>query len=157
MHTIDETDLKILDLLQENARIRRNDLAEKVGLTIPAVSDRLRKLEEKGLITGYRTHLDFKIAGYDILAFIYIYTESSKYYSNIIHKVMDEPEILECHAITGEGSHLLKVLTQNTSTLEKLLSRIQAWPGITGTKTNIVLSSIKTKQNIKVIINSERK
>lgn len=150
MHYLDEIDLQILELLQNNARIKRSALAEKVDLTIPAVSDRINKLEEKGLIKRYTAQIDFKKAGYDVTAFIFVFMESSKYYHSFTQKAMNEPEILECHSITGEGSHLLKVVTENTSTLEKILSKIQAWPGVTGTKTNVVLSTIKDFQIIKV-------
>lgn len=153
MHTIDEIDLKILDILQENARTRRSVLAEKVNLTIPAVSERLRKLEERGLIKKYRAILDLKASGYDVTAFIFVFMESSKYYNTFTEKAAEEPQILECHSITGEGSHLLKVVTENTSALEKILSKIQAWPGVKGTKTNVVLSTLKETQKVKVIIN----
>ncbi len=150
MHQIDEIDLKLLEYLQENARIKRNELAEKVNLTIPAVGERIKKLEEKGLIKRYTTKLNYKQAGYDVTAFIFVFMESSKYYHSFTQRAMHEPEILECHSITGEGSHILKVVTENTSSLEKILSKIQAWPGVTGTKTNVVLSTIKDFQIIKV-------
>lgn len=150
MHQLDEIDLQIIELLQTNARVKRSELAEKVNLTVPAVSERINKLEEKGLIKRYTAQLDFKKAGYDVTAFIFVFMESSKYYNAFTQKAMNEPEILECHSITGEGSHILKVVTENTSSLEKILSKIQAWPGVTGTKTNVVLSTIKDFQIIKV-------
>ncbi len=150
MHYLDEIDLQIIELLQNNARIKRSALAEKVDLTVPAVSERINKLEEKGLIKRYTAQIDFKKAGYDVTAFIFVFMESSKYYHSFTQKALNEPEILECHSITGEGSHILKVVTENTSTLEKILSKIQAWPGVTGTKTNVVLSTIKDFQIIKV-------
>ncbi len=150
MHQLDSIDLQIVELLQENSRIKVSELAEQVNLTFPAVSDRIKKLEEKGLIKRYTTQVDFKMAGYDVTAFIFVFMESSKYYHSFTQKAMHEPEILECHSITGEGSHILKVVTENTSSLEKILSKIQAWPGVTGTKTNVVLSTIKDFQVIKV-------
>jgi Lrp/AsnC family leucine-responsive transcriptional regulator len=150
MHTIDDIDIQIINLLQENARTKRNTIAEKVGLTIPAVSERLKKLEERGLIKQYVAILDSKAAGYDVTAFIFVFMESSKYYSSFTKNAEAEDEILECHSITGEGSHLLKVVTKNTSSLEKILSKIQAWPGVTGTKTNVVLTSLKEIQTVKM-------
>lgn len=150
MHQLDEIDLQIIELLQVNSRIKRSELAEKVNLTVPAVSERINKLQEKGFIKRYTTLIDYKKAGYDVTAFIFVFMESSKYYHSFTQKAMNEPEILECHSITGEGSHILKVVTENTSTLEKILSKIQAWPGVTGTKTNVVLSTIKDFQIIKV-------
>lgn len=150
MYNLDEIDLQLIELLQHNARIKRSELAEKVNLTVPAVSERINKLEEKNLIKRYTAQIDFKKAGYDVTAFIFVFMESSKYYHSFTHRALNEPEILECHSITGEGSHILKVVTENTSTLEKILSKIQAWPGVTGTKTNVVLSTIKDFQIIKV-------
>ncbi|MCX8056620.1 MAG: Lrp/AsnC family transcriptional regulator [Ignavibacteria bacterium] len=150
MHQFDEIDLQLIELLQTNSRIKRSELADKVNLTVPAVSERINKLEEKGLIKRYTAQIDFKKAGYDVTAFIFVFMESSKYYHSFTQKALHEPEILECHSITGEGSHILKVVTENTSTLEKILSKIQAWPGVTGTKTNVVLSTIKDFQIIKV-------
>ncbi len=150
MYNLDEIDLQLIELLQSNARIKRSELAEKVNLTVPAISERINKLEEKKLIKRYTAQIDFKKAGYDVTAFIFVFMESSKYYQSFTQKALNEPEILECHSITGEGSHILKVVTENTSTLEKILSKIQAWPGVTGTKTNVVLSTIKDFQIIKV-------
>jgi Lrp/AsnC family leucine-responsive transcriptional regulator len=74
--------------------------------------------------------------------------ESSKHYQTLISHVQKEDEILECYSITGEGSHLVKVLVHDTSSLEKLLARIQAWTGVTGTQTSIVLSEGKKSYRI---------
>jgi Lrp/AsnC family leucine-responsive transcriptional regulator len=150
MFTLDEIDLKILKMLQENGRIKRNEIAQATGLSVPSVSERIKKLGDAGIIKGYTAILDSKKLGKDITAFVFVSIDSSKNYPLFIERVMDVDEILECHSITGEGSHLLKVKTENTSTLEKLLARIQSWPGVTGTRTNIVLSTIKETTKIKI-------
>ena len=147
---LDEIDIKILDSLQENGRTRRNDLAEIVGLSLPSVSDRLRKLEESGYIQGYFATIDPKKLGKDITAFIFVSVDSSKHYRSLIEHANATDEILECHAITGEGSHLLKIRTENTSTLEKLLSKIQSWQGVLGTRTSVVLSTTKETMRMKI-------
>ena len=139
----DETDLRILDALQQSARTKRGELAEMTGLSIPSVSDRLKKLEEAGIIREYRTVLDYRALGYDVAAFIAVTVDSSKHYKSFLGRVEGESEILECHAVTGKGTHLLKVRTRNTEGLEKLLSRIQSWEGVSQTLTNLVLSSPK--------------
>ena len=146
---LDEIDLKILEILQKNGRTRRNDLAEIVGLSLPSVSDRLRKLEENEFIKGYYASVDPKKVGKDITAFILVSVDSSKHYHSFIEHANSTDEILECHAITGEGSHLLKIRTVNTSTLEKLLAKIQSWHGVTGTRTHLVLSTSKETTHIK--------
>ena len=146
---LDEIDYKIIDALQKNGRTRRNDLAELVGLSLPSVSERLRKLEENGFITGYYARVDHKKLGKDITAFISVYIDSSKHYQSFIEHANAVDDIIECHAITGEGSHLLKVRAENTGTLEKLLAKIQSWAGVTGTKTHLVLSTSKETTKIK--------
>lgn len=140
---VDAVDILILKILQVQGRTKRNELAEHVKLSIPAVSERLRKLEERGVIRGYHTLLDARKLGLGLTAFIFLTTESSSYYDQIIEKALAHPEILECHAITGDGSHILKIRTLSTESLEKLLSHIQSWPGVTNTRTNVVLSSPK--------------
>jgi len=140
---IDEIDIRILEILQENGRTKRSELAEAVKLSVPSISERLRKLEGAGIIKGYNTLLAPRKIGLEVTAFIFVRSESSKYYPKIIECAMQQDEVLECHAITGDGSHLLKVRTESTASLERLLSRIQAWPGVLSTRTDIVLSSPK--------------
>jgi Lrp/AsnC family leucine-responsive transcriptional regulator len=148
---VDALDIKVLDILQKNGRTKRNQIAEEIGLSIPSVSERLKKLEENGIIEGYFARLNKKAFGYDIMVYILVMMESSKHYKTLLSKVDHIPEILECHSVLGEGSHLLKALTKNTESLEKLLGEIQSWPGVTATKTTFVLSTIKetTVLNIK--------
>ena len=145
---LDDIDIQILDILQSKGRTRRNELAEEVGLSLPSVSERLRKLEEAKIITGYSAIVSPRKLGKDITAFIHVLIDSSKHYANFIDHANATVEILECHAITGEGSHILKIRTENTSTLEKLLAKIQSWLGVTGTRTHLVLSSPKETTKI---------
>ncbi len=147
---LDDLDIKILNLLQNNARIKRNEIAEIVGLSLPSASERLNKLEEKGYIKGYYTKLNRKAFGYDILAYVFVTMESSKHYKTLIHKVEKIPEIIECHSVLGEGSHLLKTVAKNTEALEKLLGEIQSWPGVISTKTTFILSTIKETTEINI-------
>ena len=150
MPLLDEIDVKILDILQKNGRTKRNNIADSVGLSLPSASDRLRKLEESGYIKGYSAIVDHRKLGKDITAFIFVSVDSSKHYPNFVERAGAVDEILECHAITGEGSHLLKIRTENTSTLEKLLSKIQSWQGVLGTRTNVVLSTPKESMRVKL-------
>jgi Lrp/AsnC family leucine-responsive transcriptional regulator len=146
---LDGIDTTIMEILQKKGRTRRNDLAEAVGLSLPSVSERLRKLEENGYITGYFATVDPRKLGKDISAFIFVTVDSSKHYPGFLEHAHANDEILECHAITGEGSHLLKVRTANTASLEKLLAKIQAWSGVLNTRTNLVLSTSKETMRIK--------
>lgn len=140
---LDDIDLKLLEILQTAGRTKRNELAEAAKLSIPSISERLRKLEESGIIRSFNAVLEARKVGLEVTAFIFLTAESSKFYAKIIERAQEHNEILECHAITGEGSHLMKVRTRSTATLEKLLSQIQAWPGVVSTHTDVVLSSPK--------------
>jgi Lrp/AsnC family leucine-responsive transcriptional regulator len=147
---IDDLDIKILKILQENGRTKRNVIGEAVGLSIPSISERLHKLETKGVLEGYYAKVNKKAFGYDIMAYIHVFMDSSKHYSSLITNVEKIPQILECHSILGEGSHLLKAIVKNTESLEQLLSKIQSWPGVTATKTTFVLSTIKETTAIEI-------
>ncbi len=146
---LDPIDHRLLEILQRNARTKLNDMAQQLGLTIPTISERIQKLEERGFIKGYTTILDAKRLGKDITAFITVSIDSSKHYQMFMERARETEEILECHSVTGEGSHLLKVRAENTNSLEKLLSRIQSWPGVLSTKTSVVLSTIKESTVLK--------
>ncbi|MCZ6703167.1 MAG: Lrp/AsnC family transcriptional regulator [Ignavibacteria bacterium] len=147
---LDDIDIKILKTLQEKGRTKRNQLAAKVGLSVPSVSERLNKLEEHGIIEGYYAKVNKQSFGLDIMAYIHVVMDSSKNYKSLISNVEKMPQILECHSVLGEGSHLLKVVVRNTQALEKLLSEIQTWTGVTATKTTFVLSTIKETTAINI-------
>ncbi|HEX8832184.1 MAG TPA: Lrp/AsnC family transcriptional regulator [Longimicrobium sp.] len=143
MTRLDDVDIRLLELLQENGRTSQHDLALAVGLSSPAVGERVRKLEERGIIRRFTAVLDPKLLGRDVTAFLAVGIAGSAYYDEFRARVMEHPEVLECHSITGQGSHLLKVRTDTTSGLEGLLAEIQSWPGVQWTNTSIVLSTIK--------------
>lgn len=149
-HHLDEIDIKILNHLQKDGRAQRNTIAEIVHLSVPSVSERMRKLEEKGLISSYNAILDAKKFNFDITAFIFVEVDGSERYPGFVEHVTDNPEVLECHSITGDGSHILKVRTKNTESLEKFLSLIQTWEGVTRTRSNIVLSTFKETRKLHI-------
>ncbi|MBP6672466.1 MAG: Lrp/AsnC family transcriptional regulator [Bacteroidetes bacterium] len=150
LQQLDEIDVTIIDILQKNGRTRRNDLAQAVNLSIPSVSERMKKLEENGIITGYTAFVDPKKVGKDITAFINVTVDSSKHYSSFIDHAKSTDEVLEIHSVTGSGTHLIKIRTENTSSLEKLLSKIQAWSGVVNTTTSIVLTTMKETNKLKI-------
>ncbi len=150
MDRIDEIDAQILTLLQASGRIKRNRVARHVGLSLPSVSGRMRKLHERGVLLGYEAVVHPGRLRYDITAFIRVRVESSDRYGAFTAYAKTLPEVLEVHAITGEGSHLLKVRTHNTAALERLLAQIQGWPGVLGTTTSVVLSTFKETRAVPV-------
>lgn len=150
MHHLDDTDIQILNHLQNNGRAQRNKLAEMVGLSVPSVSERMRKLEEKHMIEGYSAILNPRAFNLDITAFIFVEVDGSTRYPEFVKHVESEKEVLECHSITGDGSHILKIRTRNTESFERLLSRIQMWEGVKKTRSNVVLSTYKETRRIHI-------
>ena len=150
MDRIDDIDAQILTLLQAQGRMKRNRIAEEVGLSVPSVSERMRKLEEKGIITGYHAVVDAKRMHVDITAYIRVMVENSGEYPHFVERASELAEVLEVHSVTGEGSHILKVRTRNTTTLERLLASIQSWPSVHGTSTSIVLSTYKETRSLEI-------
>jgi Lrp/AsnC family leucine-responsive transcriptional regulator len=110
----------------------------------------MRKLEERGVIAGYFARVDPKRIHVDITAFVRVRVDGSNNYPEFVERISAEPEVLEVHSITGDGSHVVKLRTRNTTTLEQLLSRIQSWPGVAGTTTSIVLTTHKESYAIDV-------
>jgi Lrp/AsnC family leucine-responsive transcriptional regulator len=153
---MDPTDVRILDLLQENGRATQLELAKAVGLSQPAVAERIRKLEERGVITGYAARVDATKLGVDITAFIGVGIEHPKFFDGFAKKVKGLEEVLEAHRVVGDDSYVLKVKTRNTRTLDKLLVEVlRTIPGVTRTHTTIVLASIKEGSHVHAAIAAE--
>jgi Lrp/AsnC family leucine-responsive transcriptional regulator len=143
---IDQIDLKILSILQNSGRSRLADIAEEVELSAPAVLERVRKLEVNGVIKGYQALLDGKKVGKDITAFIGVSIGNQRDINKFATQMVRNPDVLECHHITGDESFILKVKSANTTSLEKLLGAIRSVEGVTRTVTRVVLSTAKESQ-----------
>src|ERR1043165_1312228 len=141
---LNSIDYKILDLLQRNARMTQSEIAASVGLSQPAVAERMKKLEQEGVIIGYAARVDSRKLGKDITAFIGVRIEHPKYNKEFSRRMIQHKDVLECHRVTGADSYLLKVVTENTETLDRLISdTLRVVPGVTRTLTTIVMSSFK--------------
>ena len=145
---IDKTDKKILDILQQDGRVSASNIASELGISIPTVTDRIKKLQDSGIIKGIHAVLDPKSLGLDVAAIITLISESSLHYKELTREAEKTPEVLQCLSTTGKGSHMLFVVSNNSSTLEDLLRKIQSWPGVIRTETQIVLSDYKMIQRI---------
>ena len=137
----DCTDRAILDLLQENCKRPLASIGEKVGLSAPAVVERIHKLEEAGVITGYVALLDARRLGKDVTAFIGVSTDHPRAIAPIERAMISIEDVLECHHVTGSHTLMLKVKTSNTETLEEVIERIRSLEGVTRTETMVVLST----------------
>ena len=142
--SLDQVDRDILAMLQQDGRASASHIAQEIGMSIPAVTDRIKKLQESGVIMGFTALLDHRKMGRDVSAFITVISESSAHYSDVVIQANKTPEIVQCFTTTGNGSHVLLAVTENTTSLEKLLRIIQGWPGVMRTETQMILSSYKS-------------
>ncbi|HEX9880003.1 MAG TPA: Lrp/AsnC family transcriptional regulator [Candidatus Binatia bacterium] len=143
---MDSIDIKILSTLQHHGRRHLAEIAKEVDLSPPAVMERVKKLEARGVIKGYHAHLDAKALGRDIVAFIGVSVSHQRHISAFASQMVQKSDILECHHVTGDESFILKVKTANTASLEKLLGEIHSMEGVTHTVTQVVLSTPKESQ-----------
>ncbi len=140
----DALDSKILSELACKARMTWAELANQLGISPPAAADRVRKLEEAGVIQGYVTQVDASSLGYDLTAFIAVTLEHPRDRDGFLAAVISTPEVLECHHIAGDGDYLLKVRCRGTRGLEHLITaQLKELPGVAQTRTTIVLSTVK--------------
>jgi Lrp/AsnC family transcriptional regulator, leucine-responsive regulatory protein len=147
---LDAIDLQILDLLQDQGRIPLVKLGEQVGLSSPSVIDRVKKLEDSGIITGYHASVEARKLGKDVTAFIGVSIAHPKAIATFEHTVALLDDVLECHHITGEHTLLLKIKTNNTSSLERLISTVRSIEGVSRTETMVVLSTHTERATIAV-------
>ncbi|MEP7149101.1 MAG: Lrp/AsnC family transcriptional regulator [Acidobacteriota bacterium] len=143
---LDEIDRKILKELQLDARISYAELGRRVGLTTPAVIERVRKLEDAGVITGYRAEIDTAKVGLPITAFVRM-SITGVDYSHIIEVAEQSNEVLECHRGTGGDSFIMKIAVSSVEHLQEVIDRLVAY-GIT--TTTIILSSPVKRRVIEV-------
>ncbi len=134
---LDETGWHLLEALQENARLSFSELGQRVGLSSPAVAERVRRMEDAGIITGYRAEVNTAKIGYPITAIMRINTQGEKC-ARFNAFAREIPEILECYRVTGEDCHVMKVMITSVEHLESLIDRLSVHGQVT---TSIVLST----------------
>lgn len=146
LEALDAIDRQILALLQDNGRMTNAALAEAVGLTPTPMLQRIRKLEQAGVITGYRAVVDPAKVGRPVLAFVHVTLKSHglAVHQRFLQLVEGLPEVLECHHIAGEEDFLVKIAVHDIAEVESfLLRRLSAAEVIGRVKTTFVLSSSK--------------
>jgi Lrp/AsnC family transcriptional regulator, leucine-responsive regulatory protein len=141
LERIDETDARILELLQHDGRGSFAEVGQAVGMSGPSAHERVKKLEGRGIIRGYVALVDPTLLGYGVLAFIFIKQVPGTIATDLTGDFSEIEEIEECHHIAGESDYLLKVRATDTRHLERVLHRIQAVPFVFTTQTQVVFSS----------------
>jgi Lrp/AsnC family transcriptional regulator, leucine-responsive regulatory protein len=141
---LDKIGWRILDELQEDARIQFVELGRRVGLSTPAVIERVHRMEEAGIITGYRVEIDRHKVGFPVSAFIRVRVIGD-FIPRVIASARKMPEVFECHRIAGEDTFLLRVCVSTSEALEKIVDQLTPY---VATTTMLVFSSPVTRRNI---------
>jgi Lrp/AsnC family leucine-responsive transcriptional regulator len=139
---LDKIGWQLLRVLQDDARLSYSELGRRIGLSSPAVAERVRRMEDAGVITGYRAMIEPSKVGYATTAFIHLKTIGDNH-ANIATVAHSLSEILECHHVTGQDSYMIKVIVASMAHLEHVISQLREYGETT---TSIVLSSpVKSK------------
>ena len=139
MAVLDERDLEIVAALQEDARATYADVGQRVGLSASSVHDRVRKLEQAGVIRGYRAIVDPGALGLLITALVAATPLDPQQPDDLPDRLADFPEVEDCLSVAGEANYILKVRTRTTADLEDLIRRLREKAGV-ATRTTIALS-----------------
>ena len=140
---MDHVDHEILTCLTNNARIKVSDISRKINLSVSAVIERIKKLEANGVIERYTAILNQQRLGNDITALMGVSLEHPTYYDSFVEMVQKHPNIQSCYYLTGELDFMLTILTNSSSSLEKIHRDIKNMTGVQTTKTFFVLKRIK--------------
>jgi len=141
---INEIDIKILEILQENSRTPNSEIARRVGMVPSATLERIRKLEERGVIEGYGARVKGSEVGLGLLAFVFVRTDELTSESKAARAMAQIPEVLEVHHVAGEDCFLVKVRTPDPESLGRLLrEQFGKIKSVRSTRTTIVLNTVK--------------
>jgi Lrp/AsnC family transcriptional regulator, leucine-responsive regulatory protein len=140
----DETDIALLRELQDDARLSLAELGRRVGLSSPAVADRLQRLEEAGVITGYRADVDPRALGYELAVVLRI-RPAPRELKKVAELAQRTPEVVECHRITGDDCYLMKAHVRDVDHMEEVIDRFAIYGQTT---TSIVQSSPVARRSL---------
>jgi Lrp/AsnC family leucine-responsive transcriptional regulator len=148
---MDKTDFGILRAIQDDCRTPQAEIGRRVGLSAAAVCERLKKLEHQGIITGYVARVDPARLDCDVTAFIEVVIEHQRHEEAFVRRILEMPEVQECHHVTGDFSCLLKIKVRDRQALKSvLLEQINSIPGVRQTRTQIALDSPKEDPRIPI-------
>ncbi len=150
---LDYTGWQLLQALQQDARLSYTELGQRVGLTAPAVAERVRKMEDAGIISGYHAEINRTKIGFPITAIIRMSTFAGERCTGPVAFIQDIPEVLECSRVTGSDSLVLKVMAASIEHLEMLIDRLSSHGQLT---TSMVLSTPLRRRVIKPGVDSSR-
>jgi Lrp/AsnC family transcriptional regulator, leucine-responsive regulatory protein len=154
--TLDDIDLRILELLQANARETQVEIAKAVGLAPSAVQERIRKLEARGVLRGYTIQIDPRALDVGLLAFVAVRSDEAGSENRIAQLLAEHSEVLEVHHVAGDDCYLIKVRSRDAEHLGQLLrTRFARIPGVRSTRTTIVLETVKETSRLPIVKREE--
>lgn len=145
---MDNIDAKILHCLIQDARMNASQISQNVSLSVSAVIERMKKLEASGLIRGYTAIIDERLAGYDVQALISIRLEHPKYNQEFSQQMCNHERVMECFYITGDFDYMARISAGSTEELTKVLYDIKNIPGVSLTRTYVILDNIKQHSSV---------
>lgn len=145
---MDKIDVNILRCLTEDARMNASQIGTRVNLSVSAVIERMKKLEASGLIRRYTAVIDERLAGYDTQALISVRLEHPKYNQSFTQQMRALSAVMECFYITGDFDYMARVCVSSTEELTNVLNHIKEIPGVSLTRTYVVLESIKQSTTV---------
>ena len=145
---MDAIDYKILHCLRENARQKASAIGEAINLSVSAVLERIRKMENGGLIEGYTVVLNQKQMGNDMTALMEVSLEHPRYYDSFTEMIDANENIISCDYLTGDFDFILKIVTDTSESLEIIHRQIKSLEGVSATRTYFVLKNIKDERTV---------
>ena len=140
---MDKLDYAILSCLKENSREKASIISEKVNLSVSAVLERIKKLEQQGIIKGYTVVTHKKLLGMGLIAIMEVSLEHPKYYDGFTRMIKETKEIVSCYYLTGDYDFVLKIYAADSDDLEMIHRKINSMKGVGNTSTHITLQTVK--------------
>ncbi|MFB5195373.1 Lrp/AsnC family transcriptional regulator [Neobacillus sp. KR4-4] len=135
---MDQLDIRLLELLQMDGRITLSELSKKLSLSRPSITERLKRLQDREIIEGFSARVSLEAIGRDVIVYIQVSELKLLSYTEFEKRIIDDPDIIECHRLTGSVSYLLKAAVTGMDHLSKLIDRLAPYGNV---NTSIVLSS----------------
>lgn len=145
---IDETDVKLLELLSKDASATATEMMSQVNLSVPAINKRIRKLRQSGVIRRFTTVVDGEKVGKPIIAFILLILQQASAVDSLLQYVSTDPDVLECYAVTGEYDYIVKVCAADVKALERKLTLLKQRKGVVKSHTLFALKECKLQVSI---------
>ena len=140
---IDETDVKLLELLSKDASATATEMMSQVNLSVPAINKRIRKMRQSGVIRRFTTVVDGEKVGKPIIAFILLILQQASAVDSLLQYVSTDPDVLECYAVTGEYDYIVKVCAADVKALERKLTLLKQRKGVVKSHTLFALKECK--------------